>query len=142
MKNGFVPIPTAESWQLSNAPIMSMAVHRVALDLFDQVGMAALRAKSEQLTDFLERVLMTVKSETVWALEVLTPSDPAARGCQWSVVLRGKDRSFIKILAEAGAVVDWREPNVIRLAPVLMYNRYMDVFELGQLLLALAERKS
>ena len=142
MKNGFVPIPTAESWQLSNAPIMSMAVHRVALDLFDQVGMAALRVKSEQLTDFLERVLMTVKSETGWALEVLTPSDPAARGCQLSVVLPGKDRSFVKILAEAGAVVDWREPNVIRLAPVPMYNRYMDVFELGQLLLTLAERKS
>jgi kynureninase len=142
MKNGFVPIPTAESWQLSNAPIMSMAVHRVALDLFDRVGMAALRAKSEQLTDFLQRVLMTVRTETGWALEVLTPSDPAARGCQLSVVLPGKDRSFVKILAEAGAVVDWREPNVIRLAPVPMYNRYMDVFELGQLLLALAERMS
>jgi kynureninase len=139
MNNGFVPIPTAESWQLSNAPIMSMAVHRVALDLFDRVGMAALRAKSEQLTDFLQRVLMTVRTETGWALEVLTPSDPAARGCQLSVVLPGKDRSFVKVLAEAGVVVDWREPNVIRLAPVPMYNRFMDVLELGQLLARFAD---
>jgi kynureninase len=134
MKNGFVPIPTAESWQLSNAPVMSMAVHRVALQLFDEIGMMALRAKSEKLTAFLERVLMAIKEDTGWDLRVLTPSGTSNRGCQLSVVLPGKDRSFVKILAEQGAVVDWREPNVIRLAPVPMYNTFEDIYFLGKIL--------
>ncbi|MEN9639025.1 MAG: kynureninase [Bacteroidota bacterium] len=137
MKNGFVPIPTAEAWQLSNAPIMSMAVHRVALELFDRVGMSTLRAKSEKLTAFLDEVLNTVRAESGWDLQVLTPSDPKSRGCQLSVVLPGKDRSFVKALASKGAVVDWREPNVIRVAPVPMYNTFEDVYRLGKLLFEL-----
>lgn len=134
MKNGFVPIASAEAWQLSNAPIMSMAVHRIALGLFDRVGMAALRAKSEKLTGFLEEVLQAVQAESGWNLQVLTPLDPSSRGCQLSVVLPGKDRSFVKALAARGAVVDWREPNVIRVAPVSMYNSFEDVYRLGVLL--------
>lgn len=137
MKNGFVPIPTAEAWQLSNAPIMSMAVHRVAMELFDRVGMPALRTKSEKLTAFLEDVLATVRAESGWELQILTPPDPSARGCQLSVVLPGKDRSFVKTLATKGAVVDWREPNVIRLAPVPMYNTFEDIYRLGKLLFEL-----
>jgi kynureninase len=137
MKNGFVPIASAEAWQLSNAPIMSMAVHRIALDLFDQVGMDALVTKSRKLTAYLERVLEKVREVTGMDLQVLTPEDPQQRGCQLSVVFPGQDRSIVKHLAERGIVVDWREPNVIRLAPVPMYNSFEDIYTLGAVLIEL-----
>jgi kynureninase len=141
MKNGFVPMASAEAWQLSNAPIMSMAVHRIALEMFDQVGMEALVEKSRKLTTFLERVLDEVRDVTNVKLKVLTPADPLQRGCQLSVVFPGQDRSIVKRLAERGIVVDWREPNVIRLAPVPMYNSFEDIYTLGEVLIELLGTK-
>jgi kynureninase len=133
MEPGFDPIPTAEGWQLSNAPILSMAAHRAALELFDQAGMMRLREKSIQLTAYLEFVLGEVRSRTGVPLEIITPSDPHARGCQLSVVVPGSDRSLVDKLQQRGVVADWREPDVIRMAPVPMYNSFEDVLSFGEI---------
>jgi kynureninase len=130
----FDPIPTAESWQMSNAPILSMAAHKVALDMFSEVGMDSLRNKSLSLTAYLEFVLGEVAKNSAQSLEILTPKDPAHRGCQLSVVVQGKDRNLVKHLFDHGVIVDWREPNVIRMAPVPLYNSFEDVFSFGQIL--------
>ncbi|MEN9348755.1 MAG: kynureninase [Bacteroidota bacterium] len=134
MKAGFQPMPTAESWQMSNAPVLSMAAHKAALALFTQAGMPALRKKSEQLTAYLEFILAEVEKNTGQSLRTLTPSDPQQRGCQLSVVVEGKNKSIVHQLAERGVIVDWREPNVIRMAPVPMYNSFEDVYAFGKIL--------
>jgi len=134
MKPGFQPMPTAESWQMSNAPVLSMAAHKAALELFTRAGMSALRKKSEQLTAYLEYVLSEVEKKTGQSLRVLTPSDAKQRGCQLSVVVEGKNKTIVHQLAERGVIVDWREPNVIRMAPVPMYNTFEDVYAFGEIL--------
>ncbi len=134
MEPGFDPIPSAEAWQLSNAPVLSMAAHKASLELFDRAGMAALREKSLLLTSWLEFVLAEVRAKTGVPLEIITPSDPAQRGCQLSVIVPGRDRSLVKRLADKGVIVDWREPNVIRMAPVPMYNSFEDILSFGEIL--------
>ncbi|MBM3447868.1 MAG: kynureninase [Bacteroidetes bacterium] len=133
MGNSFDPTLSAEAWQLSNAPVFSMAVHRAALDLFDQAGMEQLRMKSERLTAYLEFIFDDL-CKTGIALEQLTSRRSNERGCQLSVRLNGKDKSFVKTLASEGVVVDWREPDVIRMAPVPLYNSFEDVFQFGQIM--------
>jgi kynureninase len=134
MEPGFDPIPSAEAWQLSNAPVLSMAAHKASLELFDRAGMVALREKSLLLTSWLEFVLAEVRTKTGVQLEIITPSDPAQRGCQLSVIVPGRDRSLVKQLADQGVIVDWREPNVIRMAPVPMYNSFEDILSFGEIL--------
>ena len=134
MERTFKPMPTAEAWQVSNAPVFSMAVHRVALEQFDRAGMERLRAKSEQLTGYLAYIIDTVAKETNTKLEVITPMDPAQRGSQLSVLAHGKGRGLFDALTERGVIADWREPNVIRMAPVPMYNSFEDVCRFGQIL--------
>jgi kynureninase len=133
MGNEFDPTHSAEAWQMSNAPVLTMAAHRASLDLFDQAGMDALRAKSDQLTAYLQFVFEELQRKGL-KMEVLTPKDPARRGAQLSVRLFGKDKSFVKTLAQYGVVVDWREPDVIRLAPVPMYNSFLDIYSFGKVL--------
>lgn len=134
MERTFKPMPTAEAWQVSNAPVLSMAVHRVALEQFDRADMDRLRAKSEQLTGYLAFIIDTVAKETNTNLEVITPTDPAQRGAQLSVLAHGKGRGLFDALTQRGVIADWREPNVIRLAPVPMYNSFEDVFRFGKIL--------
>ncbi len=134
MERTFRPMPTVEAWQVSNAPVLSMAVHRVALEQFDRAGMAALRAKSEQLTSFLAFILAAVQQDTGSHLEVITPEDPVQRGCQLSVLAHGHGRALFNRITERGVVADWREPNVIRMAPVPMYNSFEDVYRFGEVL--------
>lgn len=134
MQPGFDPIPSAEAWQMSNAPIFSMAAHKASLDMFEKVGMRALREKSIQLTAYLSFVVDRVREKTGVELKVLTPQDPEQRGCQLSVVVPGATKKIISDLASKGVIVDWREPNVIRLAPVPMYNSFEDVFRFGEIL--------
>lgn len=136
MEKGFKAIPTAEAWQLSNAPVFSMAVHRVALNLFDEAGLPALREKSISLTAYLEFVIGAV-SEKVGGdtFEIITPSDPAKRGAQLSILAHGHGKALFDKLTERGVIADWREPNVIRIAPVPMYNNYEDVYRFGAILL-------
>jgi kynureninase len=133
MLPGFDPIPSAEAWQLSNAPIFSMAAHKVALDMFTEVGMKKLRKKSILLTAYLEFILKEIQQNTSQTLIVITPSNPEERGAQLSVIVEGRDRSIIGELASQGVVADWREPNVIRLAPVPFYNSFEDIFKFGKI---------
>ena len=122
----FEPASGAEAWALSNPPILSMAPIKVALDLFQQAGMTALRNKSVGMTAYLEQL---IQSELKDSLEIITPAEPERRGCQLSLrVIAGREagRRLFQQLEAAGTIPDWREPDVIRVAPVPMYNRYED----------------
>jgi kynureninase len=129
----FDPIPTAESWSMSNAPVLNMVAHKVALDMFTEVGMEALRKKAMVLTAYLEFVLSEVERSTGQSLQIITPADPQQRGCQLSVIVEGRNKNLVHQLAESGVIVDWREPNVIRMAPVPMYNSFTDVQRFGEI---------
>ena len=138
MENHFEPMTGAEGWQLSNVPIMGMAVLRSSLDIFQEVGMARLREKSLRLTAYLEYVFNDIVSKfDDVQLEIITPRDPEQRGCQLSVKLVGTDKRFFAALTEAGVIADFREPDVIRLAPTPLYNSFEDVYQFGQTLASL-----
>ena len=131
MKKGFRPMAGAAGWQLSNAQIFPMAIHRASLEIIDRAGgMAALRRKSEQLTQYLEEVILGLRLPKT-QLEIITPADPAQRGCQLSVLVHERGRELFDYLAAQGIIADWREPNVIRLAPVPLYNSFEDVSRAG-----------
>ena len=134
MPDKFSPIPTAESWQLSNAPVLSMAAHKASLDLFEEVGMEKLREKSILLTNYLEFIINYINDNKKSFLEIITPKNPKERGCQLSIIAHGYGRDLFEELSSNHVVVDWREPNVIRVAPVPFYNSFEDVFELGRIL--------
>ncbi|RRN57199.1 kynureninase [Pseudoxanthomonas sp. SGNA-20] len=127
----FVPAAGAEGWQLSNPPVLAMAPLRASLEQFERAGgMAALRAKSERLTGLLERLIHERLADT---LQVVTPADPQRRGCQLSLRVAGgreRGRALFEHLRERGFLGDWREPDVIRIAPVPLYNRYAEVLAL------------
>lgn len=135
MEPEFRPIPTAESWQVSNAPVFSMACHKAALDLHDAVGMKALRQKSVKMTAFLEQIILEVSSDKGdEGFEIITPSDPKERGAQLSILAHGHGRLLFDKLTDQGVIADWREPNVIRIAPVPLYNSFMDCYKFGEAL--------
>ncbi len=121
----FVPMPGAEGWQLSNPPILSLAAVKASLDIFDAIGMKSLREKSERLTGYLEFLLDDLQSD---AFRIMTPRDPAQRGCQLSVAVHRNGRKVFEALTIAGVICDWREPDCIRVAPVPLYNRFADVY--------------
>ena len=138
MPHDFRPLPGAEGWQISNLPILAAAPLLASLPLFDAAGLPALRAKSLTLTGYLESLL---RAQVADAVTILTPSDPEARGCQLSLRLRRSPAEAHKVfdaLAAAGFTGDWREPDVIRVAPVPLYNTFVEVWEfaatLGRLL--------
>jgi kynureninase len=131
MRKGFIPMAGAAGWQLSNAQIFSFAAHKAGLDLFDAAGMDNLRAKSLALTAFLEFILDEINQEKQ-LFEIITPRDPQARGCQISALTDHRGKALFDFLTENGVIADWREPNVIRFAPVPMYNSFEDVYALGQ----------
>ncbi|WP_046244445.1 kynureninase [Hymenobacter terrenus] len=134
MKKGFRPMAGAAGWQLSNAQIFPMAIHRASLDIVDRAGgMAALRRKSERLTEQLETLIRELALPSA-QLEIITPADPAQRGCQLSVLVHQRGRELFDFLASQGIIADWREPNVIRLAPVPLYNSFEDVHRVGKAL--------
>ena len=134
MPNKFSPIPTAESWQLSNAPILSMAAHKASLDLFTEVGMKKLRKKSILLTSYMEFIIENINENSSSSLEIITPKNINERGCQLSIIAHGYGKELFEELSEKNIVVDWREPNVIRVAPVPFYNSFQDVLAFGQVL--------
>ncbi|MBB3779245.1 kynureninase [Xanthomonas campestris] len=130
MEPQFVPSPGAEGWQLSNPPVLALAPLRASLELFDQAGMAALRAKSEHLTGHLEQL---IHARVPQVLQIVTPAAPAQRGCQLSLRVAGgraQGRSLFESLQSVGVLGDWREPDVIRIAPVPLYNRFCDLHQL------------
>ncbi|MDF9800960.1 kynureninase [Catalinimonas alkaloidigena] len=133
MKKGFRPMYGADGWQLSNVNILSASVQRFALEMIAQAGMENLRKKSIQLTDFLESCIQELDPEGQ-QIKIITPSNPEERGCQLSMfVLRGGKHLFQK-LTEASIVVDWREPNVIRVAPNPLYNTFEEVYRFYEIL--------
>ena len=124
----FVSTPGADGWQLSNPPILALAPLRASLDVFHRAGMTRLREKSIQLTGTLEALIHVRLSDT---LEIVTPVDPAQRGCQLSLRVHGgreRGRALFEHLAQRGIIGDWREPDVIRISPTPLYNRFVDVF--------------
>lgn len=136
MKPGFDPIPGAEGWQLSNAPVMSMAPHLASLRIFAEAGMENLRRKSLELTAFLETVIQEVSESAKTELEIITPREKDRRGCQLSLRVHGFGKEIFNHLMQSGVYVDWREPDVIRLAPVPLYNSFEDIYRFGEALRA------
>jgi len=131
MRDAFNPTPGVEAWQLSNPPILSLAAVSSSLQMFDEIGMDRLRSKSIALTSYLEYL---VKSLGDHVIHIITPSDPKQRGAQLSIQVKNADKSLHKKIIEMGVVVDWREPDVIRVAPTAMYNSYTDVYEFYKIL--------
>lgn len=138
MRVDFDPIPGAEGWQLSNPPIMSMAPIRASLELFAEAGFKNIRKKSILLTGYLEFLINQIKDDRI---EILTPRDPQERGCQLSIQVKNADRSLHDGFMNAGIICDWREPDVIRVAPAPLYNSFEDVYEMTQRLKQLLKIK-
>lgn len=131
MQKGFVPAPTAESWQMSNAPVFNMVGLRASLDIYEKTNMEAIRSKSLKLTAYLEFLLQDVSNLN---FEIITPKQPEARGAQLSMLFAVNGRQVFDKLVANGVIADWREPNVIRVAPVALYNSYMDVYRFYEIL--------
>ncbi|UII76703.1 kynureninase [Flagellimonas sp. HMM57] len=131
MQPEFDPIETADAWQLSNPPILSIAPYLASLELFDEVGMDALIEKQLRIVAYLEFVLQEIDKEVDSSFEIITPKE---RGCQLSVFLHGEGKSLFDFLMKNGVITDWREPNVIRLAPAPFYCSFEDMYHFGQLL--------
>lgn len=128
----FEPVPRADGWQLSNPPILSFAPLRVSLAQFDRAGLDRLRRKSIRLTGYLEFLLQPLSPKGV---EILTPRDPSLRGAQLSIRMKGRDAErLVRDLETRGVVSDFRDPDVIRAAPVPLYNSFHDVWRFGETL--------
>ncbi len=131
MDDKFVPMRGAEGWQLSNPPIFQMASLRASLEIFEEAGMKNLREKSVKLTNYLEFLLNEIKDERI---EVITPVNPSERGCQLSIRVKNSDKNLFNAITENGVIADWREPDVIRVAPVPLYNTFSDVYKFMEIL--------
>jgi kynureninase len=140
MAKGFIPASGAEGWQLSNHPILTMAGLKASMDLYTQARRERLLSKSRELTAYLEFILDGINSDMGGrSLEIITPRDAASRGAQLSVIAHNHGKELQKKLAENGVIADWREPNVIRLAPVPLYNSFEDIYRFGQILRSLIQ---
>jgi kynureninase len=129
----FEPIPTAEGWQLSNAPVLSMAAHKASLEIFAEAGITSLVEKSKKQTGFLFHILDEInnrKEEKI--IQVITPRD--AHGCQISMLMKQRGKEIFDALISEGVIADWREPNVIRIAPVPLYNTFEDIWKFGDII--------
>lgn len=131
MGDTYQPIKTAEGWQLSNPPVLSMAAILSSLDIFDEADIQMLRKKSVQLTAYLEAMLLANQSDL---LSIITPSNSQERGCQLSLQMHNPDKRLFQFLMERGVIADWREPDVIRIAPVPLYNTFSDCWHFVDIL--------
>ena len=136
MEPSFDPIRGADGWQISNLPVLSLAPYLAAVEMFDEIGMDVLIKKRDNITSYLEFILHEIDKEVVSSFEIITPSNPAERASQLSVLLHGEGSSLFDYLMKKGVITDWREPNVIRLAPVPLYTSYEDMYDFGQILKA------
>ena len=128
MPDKFNPITSAEGWQLSNPPILSLAAIRASLSIFDEVGMEKLVSKSKKLTDYLVFLLNSIETDRI---EIITPKE---RGCQLSIRVKNGDKKLFDSITRKGVIADWREPDVIRVAPIPLYNSFQDVFNFYSIL--------
>jgi kynureninase len=134
MEPNFDPVHGADGWQISNLPILSLAPYLASVALFDEIGMDALIQKRDTITSYLEFILHEIDKEVNSNFEIITPSNPTERASQLSVFLHGEGRSLFDYLMKNGVITDWREPNVIRLAPVPLYSSFEDMYDFGQIL--------
>lgn len=131
MDSEFVPMQGAEGWQNSNPAILPLACLRASLDLFDEAGIDRLKAKSILLTGYLEFLLNNVQTDRI---EIITPKDVNQRGCQLSLRVKNANKNLFDEITKKGVIADWREPDVIRIAPVPLYNSFEDVYRFVEIL--------
>ncbi len=137
MEPDFDPVHGADGWQISNLPILSLAPYLASVEMFAEVGMTKLIKKRNLLTAYLEFILHEIDKEIDGTeFEIITPQNQEERACQLSVYLHGQGRSLFDYLMKNGVITDWREPNVIRLAPAPFYCSFEDMYEFGQILKA------
>jgi kynureninase len=134
MGPNFKPIAGAEGWQISNPPILQMAALRASLEVFAEAGMTALVEKSRRLTGYLEYLLDEIQGAEGGRISVITPRDPAQRGCQLSIRVKDADKTLYQKISARGVLADWREPDVIRVAPAPLYNSFADVYKFSRIL--------
>lgn len=134
MRQEFDVLAGAEGWQLSNPPILSMAAIRASLDIFNEVGMDKLISKAKKLTGYLEFLLNNIKTNKI---NIITPKEEQSRGCQLSIQVKDADKNLHTKLTEAGVISDWREPDVIRVAPIPLYNSFKEVYNFVEILKSL-----
>jgi kynureninase len=127
----FKPLRGAEGWQISNPPILQMAALWASLEIFDRAGMERLRQKSVKLTAYLEFLIRSIQDDRI---EIITPSSPSERGCQLSIRVKDANRTLFQAITAEGVFADWREPDVIRVAPVPLYNTFQDVYRFYEIL--------
>ncbi len=131
----FDPIPTAEGWQLSNAPIFSMSAHKASVDIFEEAGFENITKKGQDLSDYLLFVLDDINAQqSEKVIEVITPRNSNEKGCQVSMLMLQRGKEIFDELINEGVIADWREPNVIRVAPVPLYNTFEDVWKFGNII--------
>ncbi len=130
MRHEFEALRGAEGWQLSNPPILSMAAIRASLDVFEEAGFENLRNKSISLTGYLEFLIDELDDRRI---TIITPRNPVERGCQLSIQVKSADKRLHAKLTEAGVISDWREPDVIRIAPTPLYNSFEDVYQFAKI---------
>ncbi len=135
MEKGFRAIPTAEGWQLSNGPVLSMAAHKASLDIFTEAGMKQLHSKRKMLSDYSLFIIDQCNALSAEkTIEVITPRNENERGCQVSMFMLKDGKKIFDELKKQGIIADWREPNVIRIAPVPLYNTFEDVYRFGEII--------
>ena len=135
MEKDFDPIPTAEGWQLSNAPVLSMAAHKASLDIFREAGIDNLIVKGKILCSYLLFILDEInENANEDVIEIITPENETERGCQVSMLMLKNGKNIFDALKKEGVIADWREPNVIRVAPVPLYNSFEDIYKFGEII--------
>ncbi len=134
MLHDFDPVASADAWQLSNAPILPMAALRASMEIFDKAGMDALTKKSLMLTGFLQFVIQDIleKKNNQSLIDIITPFDKQQQGCQLSLIIKQNGKKVFDLLTQEGVIADWREPDVLRIAPVPLYNSFEDVYNFGE----------
>lgn len=135
MEAGFIAMPGADGWQLSNVNVISSAAHLASLEIFEKVGMQKLREKSELLTAYLEFLILDINSSLGREeIKIITPSEKNERGCQLSLIMQNDGKAVFNALTKKGVIADWREPDVIRIAPVPLYNSFKDAYDFYEIL--------
>ena len=127
MRHEFDVLPGAEGWQLSNPPILSMAAIKASLDIFNEVGIEKLCEKSRKLTGYFEFLIEELNNSNI---KIITPTNPNERGCQLSIQVKNADKTLHDKFTSLGVISDWREPDVIRCAPVPLYNSFEDIYRM------------
>ncbi|RYE57957.1 MAG: kynureninase [Sphingobacteriales bacterium] len=141
MEKGFIPEVGADGWQVSCTQVMPMALYHASLQLFEKAGfISPLREKSKALTGYLLYIINEINMLIGYEqFKVITPKEENYRGAQVSIIVKNNGRAFFDTLVENNVLGDWREPNVIRLSPVPMYNSFEDVYRTGELILSLSK---